>query len=125
MERALVVCDCESEGIQSVETALSDAGFRIVRADNVDNILRCIYSMSPQVLVIGEDSTENRELFSQIRDASSVPIIAVYGQENLAVRILLYDLGVDACMSTPVKRLELIARAHSLLRRYKESYKIN
>ena len=78
--------------------------------------------MVPDIVIVASDTPEKRELCTRIGSIPRLPVIALpmLGDQN--EELVMLGAGVDECMNSPVHAVELVARAHSLLRRYRKPY---
>jgi len=101
-------------------------GFHVVINDGENEaVLSDLYKVMPDIVIISDNSPIGRQLCSQIRKALPVPIIAVYNKVNEISRAAMLEVGADTCLSETVGKMELVARAHSLLRRYGKLHREN
>ena len=91
-------------------------------AENITEGLAGLLTMPAELAVIIDDSAEGRQLCSQIRDISDVPIVALMGVRNAVDRVTMLELGTDVCVTWSVSTEELVARIRSLLRRTRHTY---
>jgi DNA-binding response OmpR family regulator len=99
-------------------SALEGAGFQADTAEDDETGLRKLYEIRPDVVILADD-IDSEELCSRVRDFFNVPII-VLGKGDELVRVKMLEMGADVYLNEPVSPEELVARMHSLLRRYKE-----
>ena len=117
MTRILIIHHSQEE-TDKVRANLERAGFQVVTAESSETGLRKLYQTCPDTVIMADSSAEGQKLCSHIRDISDIPIVVLGNGDEIA-RVTMLELGADVYLSQTVIAEELIARVHSLLRRYK------
>ena len=120
MMTVLVIPSRESDG-GDITQVLTGAGFRVISVEDIGEVIDNLFNILPDLIVLVDDSPERGQLCSRVRNMSDIPIITIAGSEDVIRRAMMLELGADACMSRPINPHELVARAHTLLRRYRRS----
>ncbi len=100
---------------------LQGSGFHVVSVLGGQEALAGISSVCPDLILLAEGSRRlnGNELCVRIRELCQTPIIILgWGREE-ADGIDLLEMGADAYLTSPLNTPRLLARVHSLLRRYK------
>jgi two-component system chemotaxis family response regulator WspR len=119
--QALLICDQVPSpdliiaSTNNVKSALLDAGATdVTRASSVDAALSQLAKLQPELVVIDLVDPLSydgyRRLISRLR---GVPVIAIVDEPQLQAA---FDAGIDDCVSRPVRRTELVARACAAIR---------
>jgi DNA-binding response OmpR family regulator len=116
MERVLIIYPQGGEREMAI-SALKGAGFQVATAEDGETGLRKLYETRPDVVILA-DELNGQDLYPCIRYFPNVPII-VLGKGDELVRVKILEMGADIYLNTLVSPEELVARVHSLLRRYK------
>ncbi len=116
MNKVLVI-EGEHEVREEVVSALQQAGFDVLKAEDGAQGLAMLYETQPFLIVMDEQMP-----YPRVRQVSDAPLIVLGDhREELSFAKALY-LGADAYMTKPFSLAELAARARALLRRYKPMY---
>jgi two-component system KDP operon response regulator KdpE len=116
---AVLIVDDEIQIRRFLRTGFELDGFVVQEAETGAEALRSA-TLKPADLVIldlGLPDMDGADVLERLRSWSSVPLIvlSVRGSENEKVRLL--ELGADDYMVKPFGMAELLARAHSAMRR--------
>lgn len=103
---------------ERIISTLNSAGFKVVTVKEREMGIKKLYETRPDLIIIAYELPQNAQrLCSRIRESCHVPIIVLGNGEEIAKAMML-ELGADFHMNEPVSLRELVARVHSLLRRY-------
>ncbi len=125
---SILVMNPEGRFINKVREYLKKSGFDVINVEDRLVGLRYLSRIPSQFVVLVDDSLAGRQACSQIRYFSNVPIITICSVNSDDVRAIMLDLGADTCLSYPFSTVELAARIHAVLRRYRQqrsSYTVN
>jgi two-component system KDP operon response regulator KdpE len=116
---SVLVVDDEIQIRRFLRTGFELDGFQVQEAETGSEALRAA-TLKPSDLVIldlGLPDMDGSDVLERLRAWSSVPLIvlSVRGSEDEKVRLL--ELGADDYMVKPFGMAELLARAHSAMRR--------
>jgi two-component system KDP operon response regulator KdpE len=116
---SVLVVDDEIQIRRFLRTGFELDGFQVQEAETGSEALRSA-TLKPSDLVIldlGLPDMDGADVLERLRAWSSVPLIvlSVRGSEDEKVRLL--ELGADDYMVKPFGMAELLARAHSAMRR--------
>ena len=116
---SVLVVDDEIQIRRFLRTGFELDGFQVQEAETGSEALRAA-TLKPSDLVIldlGLPDMDGADVLERLRAWSSVPLIvlSVRGSEDEKVRLL--ELGADDYMVKPFGMAELLARAHSAMRR--------
>lgn len=117
MKKVLVIGEI-GEGILS---ALSKAGFEVITAEDSQEGLRQLYQIHPDAVIMsdGLPKVDGKELHARIREIYDISIIVLGREKDELTRAMTLVSGADIYLNEGVSYPELIARLHSLLRRYR------
>ncbi len=114
MTRVLVIHPREEER-ERIVSGLKGAGFQVASTEGWETALKKLYETQPQIIIMAEDL--GVDSCARMREICNIPIIVLGGGDELA-RVAMLETGADVYLVEPVSLKELVARAHSLLRRY-------
>lgn len=97
-----------------IEAALCDTVMIIdtafSRSEAINLFLRYDYS-----LILIDTDTGGKEIIKPLRAITSVPIIALYSQNDPKNRCSLLEAGANACLTKPVDLQECAAQVNALI----------
>lgn len=98
---------------------LSRAGFYVQLACSSEEAMSAMHRRQPTVVIIKDDPAlpDGQELISHLRAEFNVAIITL-GSRDIYGRVLVVEGGSDLYLNESVGDNELVARIHSLVRRY-------
>jgi len=106
---------------EKVSSSLRQAGFEVLTAVDSAQGLAKAYESKPDLVILADDLplVNGEELCARLRQVSNVPIVALGSKEGELASVRMLELGADTYVPKPAGGAELLARVHSLLRRYK------
>ncbi len=121
MDIALVVESEQKVSMEIMVVALANEGFHIVRVKENASALRHIHELSPDILIIPGGLPEHVQLCTEIRKITDAPVVTIFKSADEMAQVSMLEAGADIYLEEPVGKLESVARAHALLRRYRKS----
>jgi two-component system KDP operon response regulator KdpE len=115
----VLVVDDEIQIRRFLRTGFELDGFAVTEAETGAEALRTT-TLKPSDLVIldlGLPDMDGAEVLERLRSWSSVPLIVLSVRGSEAEKVRLLELGADDYVVKPFGMAELLARAHSALRR--------
>ena len=115
----IVVIDDEIAIRRFLNASLSNDGYRVKEAENARDGLRLLLQESPAAVLLdlGLPDREGRELITELRGWSRVPIIVLSARDQEREKVAALDAGADDYLSKPFHVGELQARLRAILRR--------
>lgn len=100
---------------------MSKAGFEVITAEDSQEGLRQLYQIHPDAVIMSDSlpPVDGKELHARIREIYDIPIIVLGREKDELARAMTLVSGADIYLNEGVSYPELIARLHSLLRRYR------
>lgn len=100
---------------------MSKAGFEVITAADSQEGLRQLYQIHPAAVIMADSlpRVDGKELHARIRELCDLPIIVLGREKEELARAMKMESGADIYLNEGVRHSELIARLHSLLRRYR------
>ena len=113
--RVLIIRDSNIR--TEIQAALCDANIIVDTSfspsEAIDLFLRYDYS-----LIVFDIDTDDKEVIEPLRAITSVPIIALCGQNNPKERCALLEAGASVCLTKPIDLQECAAQVKALLNLY-------
>ena len=113
--RVLIIRDSNIR--TEIQAALCDANIIVDTSfspsEAIDLFLRYDYS-----LIVFDIDTDGKEVIEPLRAITSVPIIALCGQNNPKERCALLEAGASVCLTKPIDLQECAAQVKALLNLY-------
>ncbi len=115
----IVVIDDEIAIRRFLDASLSNEGYRVKAAENARDGLRLLLQESPAAVLLDLElpDREGRELITELRGWSRVPIIVLSARDQEREKVAALDAGADDYISKPFHVGELLARLRAILRR--------
>jgi DNA-binding response OmpR family regulator len=116
---SVLLVDDERMITDPLDRALSQAGYRVMVADNGRDGLTLAREQQPDVVVLDVmmPQMDGWDVCRALRQDSTVPILMLTALGDEVDRILGLELGADDYLTKPFSTRELIARLKALLRR--------
>lgn len=117
LDRILVVDD-EPQIQRFLRPALNAAGYDVVEAGTGADALKAVATTAPDLLILdlGLPDMDGKEVISQLRAWSNIPIIILSARDRESEKIAALDLGADDYVEKPFGIGELTARIRTALR---------
>jgi len=117
MTRILVIDD-EIPIQRFLKPALTAAGYDVVIAGTAREALRLAATSAPDLIVLdlGLPDRDGKEVLTDVRAFSAVPIIILSARDREQEKIAALDLGADDYVEKPFAIGELMARVRTALR---------
>ncbi|MBX9682465.1 MAG: response regulator transcription factor [Hyphomicrobium sp.] len=118
MSARILIVDDEPQIIRFLRPALSAAGFETIVAERGSEALKMAASHSPDLVLLdlGLPDIDGKEVITQLRSWSSVPVIVLSARDRETEKIAALDLGADDYINKPFGIGELMARIRTALR---------
>lgn len=118
--KKILVINGDKATIEKVSSDLRQAGFEVITAVDSAQGLAKVYESKPDLVILADDLplVNGEEICARLRQVFNIPIIALGSKEGELASVRMLELGADTYIPKPAGRRELLARVHSLLRRY-------
>ena len=115
--KALII-DSDAAAVSSIASTLSQAGFDALNASDCTEGLAKVEKARPHLVLLAETLSNSGETCSRIRICYNIPVIMLGSSIGREAWDQAVALGADAYLRKSISKLELIARAKAILRRY-------
>lgn len=116
-DRVLVVDD-EPQILRFLKPSLTAAGYEVITAATGAEALKAAATAAPAAILLdlGLPDMDGKDVISQLRIWSRVPIIVLSARDRESEKIAALDLGADDYVNKPFSIGELTARLRAALR---------
>ena len=116
----ILVADDDAAIVHIIETALTQAGYRVTAAFDGEAACRAVELEDPQLIIMDVMMPRCSGLLAtaRIRQKHNVPILMLSAKAEGSDRVLGLEAGADDYLVKPFYQQELLARVKALLRRY-------
>lgn len=114
----ILVVDDEPQIHRFLRPGLSASGFEVVAAETAAGAIKAAATQAPALIILdlGLPDRDGKEVISEIRAWSKVPIIVLSARDRESEKIAALDLGANDYINKPFGIGELLARVRVALR---------
>lgn len=119
-EYTILVVDDDTAIVNILQTALTQAGYRVISACNGEEAVSYSQTYKPHLVIMDVMMPKCNGILAtiRIRQQSNVPILMLSAKAEGSDRVLGLEAGADDYLIKPFYQQELLARVKALLRRY-------
>ena len=116
----ILIADDDRDILSIIETILKEDGYQTLTAMDGSEAVSLVQTHSIQLLILDIRMPKMNGLQSttKIRELTNAPILMLSAKGENSDRVIGLNMGADDYLVKPFFREELLARVHSLLRRY-------
>ena len=120
--KKILIIDDDVKLTNLLEEFFSSHKFKIKSINESINALEEVEKYSPDLIILDITLPEldGFQVLRKIREEHDTPVIMLTARGEISDRVIGLDLGADDYMPKPFEPRELLARAHSILRRVNE-----
>lgn len=113
------IAESDSRLVQSVREQFLKYDFEVSASSDLKDLrfLRDVNHPHIVLLELELDGASGAQTIEEIRKVSKVPIIALSGRSDIALRVAAFEAGADDVVPKPFDTRELVARVQAVLRR--------
>lgn len=117
--KTILVVDDKSNVLTLVREYLTEAGFRVVTAENGQNAFYAARQEKPDLILLDimMPEMDGFEFIRAYRKESETPVILLTAKTEESDKVVGLELGADDYVTKPFGMRELVARIRSVLRR--------
>lgn len=123
MSRLVLIADHDAESVEILDAYLRRENYRTVVAADGQTLLDLHAALKPDLVLLEVvlPIRDGWDVLGELRRRGDTPVIMVAAEQEAAVqdkaRLQALRIGADDYMVKPVRPLEVMARAHAILRR--------
>ncbi len=116
----ILVVDDDFSIVSIIETALKQAGYRVLTAHDGDTACQIVNTRHPHLIIMDVMMPQCNGILAtiRIRQNNNLPILMLSAKAEESDRVLGLEAGADDYLIKPFYQQELLARVRALLRRY-------
>ncbi len=120
--KKILIIDDDVKLTSLLEEFFSSHKFKIKSINESINALEEVEKYNPDLIILDITLPEldGFQVLRKIREEHDTPVIMLTARGEISDRVIGLDLGADDYMPKPFEPRELLARAHSILRRVNE-----
>jgi len=120
MHPLILIIDDDEKLNQLLKDFLGDFGFETISATHPADGLKLLKKKSPNLVILDVmmPDIDGFEVCKVIRQSHMVPIIMLTARGDVMDKVVGLELGADDYLAKPFEPRELVARIHSVLRRF-------
>lgn len=118
MKTKILIIDDEKQIRLFLRVSLKAQGYEVLEAETGQKGIESVVINQPDLMVLdlGLNDLDGKEVISQIRQFSSIPIIVLSVRDSEQEKVNCLDLGAQDYMTKPFGVQEFLARVRNLLR---------
>lgn len=116
----ILIADDDRDILSIIETILQEDGYQTLTASDGEQAVMLVQKHAVQLLILDimMPKMNGLQAATQIRRLTNAPILMLSAKGEQSDRVIGLNMGADDYLVKPFFRDELLARVHSLLRRY-------
>ena len=116
----ILIADDDRDILSIIETILKEDGYQTLTAMDGSEAVSLVQTHSIQLLILDimMPKMNGLQAATKIRELTNAPILMLSAKGENSDRVIGINMGADDYLVKPFFREELLARVHSLLRRY-------
>ncbi len=116
----ILIADDDRDILSIIETILKEDGYQTLTAMDGSEAVSLVQTHSIQLLILDimMPKMNGLQAATKIRELTNAPILMLSAKGENSGRVIGLNMGADDYLVKPFFREELLARVHSLLRRY-------
>ena len=116
----ILIADDDRDILSIIETILQEDGYQTLTASDGEQAVMLVQTHAVQLLILDimMPKMNGLQAATQIRRLTNAPILMLSAKGEQSDRVIGLNMGADDYLVKPFFCDELLARVHSLLRRY-------
>lgn len=121
----ILIYNNQTKIAERMEPFFNSEGYSVITAEDIEDLMIKMQEKDIQLIILDvelHDKGWDRgiQLISELRHATSIPLIVVSGQSADTAKIMALEAGADDYVTSGCSELELLTRVKSQIRRYKQ-----
>ncbi|HJA41999.1 MAG TPA: response regulator transcription factor [Firmicutes bacterium] len=119
-EKCILIIEDDEKIETFLQLSLKTVGYKVISTSNGLSGISLLLTNQPNLILLdlGLPDIDGKEVITQIRQHSDIPIIVLSAREEEREKVALLDLGADDYMTKPFHIHELFARIRVAFRHY-------
>ena len=121
----ILIYNNQTKIAERMEPFFNSEGYSVITAEDIEDLIIKMQEKDIQLIILDvelHDKGWDRgiQMISELRHATSIPLIVVSGQSADTAKIMALEAGADDYVTPGCTELELLARVKSQIRRYQQ-----
>lgn len=121
----ILIYNNQTKIAERMEPFFNSEGYSVITAEDTEDLIIKMQEKDIQLIILDvelHDKGWDRgiQMISELRHATSIPLIVVSGQSADTAKIMALEAGADDYVTSGCNELELLARVKSQIRRYQQ-----
>ena len=121
----ILIYNNQTKIAERMEPFFNSEGYSVITAEDIEDLIIKMQEKDIQLIILDvelHDKGLDRgiQMISELRHATSIPLIVVSGQSADTAKIMALEAGADDYVTSACNELELLARVKSQIRRYQQ-----
>ena len=121
----ILIYNNQTKIAERMEPFFNSEGYSVITAEDIEDLIIKMQEKDIQLIILDvelHDKGWDRgiQMISELRHATSIPLIVVSGQSADTAKIMALEAGADDYVTFGCNELELLARVKSQIRRYQQ-----
>lgn len=121
----ILIYNNQTKIAERMEPFFNSEGYSVITAEDIEDLIIKMQEKDIQLIILDvelHDKGLDRgiQMISELRHATSIPLIVVSGQSADTAKIMALEAGADDYVTSGCNELELLARVKSQIRRYQQ-----
>lgn len=123
--KKILIYNNQTKIAERMEPFFNSEGYSVITAEDIEDLIIKMQEKDIQLIILDvelHDKGLDRgiQMISELRHATSIPLIVVSGQSADTAKIMALEAGADDYVTSGCNELELLARVKSQIRRYQQ-----
>ncbi len=124
-KESLLLVDGDSKSLRVLEVSLSNAGFLVTTAEDMNNALNNVRQECPDLIIseVAMDDGSGFELLKAVKNKpewAHIPFLFLTEQASVEHKIRGFELGVEDYLTKPIYMDEILDRVRTLLDKHRD-----
>ena len=121
----ILIYNNQTKIAERMEPFFNSEGYSVITAEDIEDLIIKMQEKDIQLIILDVELYDKGldrgiQMISELRHATSIPLIVVSGQSADTAKIMALEAGADDYVTSGCNELELLARVKSQIRRYQQ-----